>query len=160
VERGGIDFLAADLLQAFFSEGGQSTTPLVCLINRIDFEDGVGNSRAFLMDTNLITITGQGRVNLARNNIDFRLAPRPKDPTLLSLAADYKVEGPIMSPTFTPQAGGLLRGVATTLGSLALTGGAAALLPLIAGGEDEAENPCIAALTGSDVPLPDAETTQ
>ena len=157
VERGGIDFLAADLLRAFFSENGQSTTPLVCLINRIDFEDGVGTSRAFLMDTNLITITGQGHVDLARNNINFRLAPRPKDPTLLSLAADYRVEGPIMNPTFTPQAGSLIRGVATTLGSLALTGGAAALLPLIAGGENEVENPCIAALTGEDVPLPDGE---
>lgn len=159
VERGGIDFLAADLLRAFFSETGQSTTPLVCLINRIDFEDGVGTSRAFLMDTNLITITGQGRVDLARNNVNFRLAPRPKDPTLLSLAADYRVEGPIMNPTFTPEAGGLIRGVATTLGSLALTGGAAALLPLLGVmGENESANPCIAALTGEDVPPADEGT--
>jgi len=154
LESGGIDFLAADLLRSLFSEGGLSTTPLVCLINRIDFDDGVGTSRAFLMDTNLITITGQGRVNLARNNIDFRLAPRPKDPTLLSLAADYKVEGPILSPSIMPEAGGIIRGVATTLGSLALTGGAAALLPLLVGSgdDDELSNPCIAALIGEDVP--------
>jgi len=159
LERGGIDFLAADLLRAFFSEGGQPTTPLVCLINRIDFDEGVGTSRAFLMDTNLITITGQGRVNLARNNVNFRLAPRPKDPTLLSLAADYKVEGPIMGPTITPEAGGILRGVATTLGSLALTGGAAALLPLLVGSgdDDELSNPCIAALIGEDVPPEEEE---
>jgi len=153
LERGGIDFLAADLLQSFFQAASGGYTPLVCLINRVDFENGVGTSRAFLMDTNLITVTGQGRVNLARNNIDFRLAPRPKDPTLLSLAADYKVEGPILSPTIMPEPGGIIRGVATTLGSLALTGGAAALLPLIASGsEDDLINPCIAAITGQEAP--------
>ncbi len=156
LERGGVDFLAADLLQAFFAEGANGTTPLVCLINRIDFEDGAGTSRAFLMDTNLITMTGQGQVNLARNTIDFHLAPRPKDPTLLSLASDYNVEGPIMNPSITPELGGLVRGVATTLGSLALTGGAAALLPLVVSSDDEVSNPCIAALVGEDVPAAEA----
>jgi len=157
LERGGIDFLAGDLLRSFFSAATQEATPLVCLINRTDFENGVGTSRAFLLDTNLITISGQGRINLARNNIDFRLAPRPKDPTLLSLAADYKVEGPIMGPTIRPEVGGIVRGVATTIGSLALTGGAAALLPLLPSGEGDDANPCIAALVGDDVP-PDSAT--
>jgi hypothetical protein len=153
LERGGIDFLAADLLRAFFTGGGQSTTPLVCLINRMDFENGVGTSRAFLMDTNLITITGSGQVNLSEDNVDFVLAPRPKDPTLLSFASDYRVTGPVLSPSISPRPGGILRGVATTLGSIALTGGAATLLPLlIQRGEDELANPCIAALIGEDVP--------
>ncbi len=147
LERGGIDFLAADLLQVFFTESNAHTTPLSCLVSRMDFEDGVGNSRVFLMDTNLITITGGGRVNLARDNVNFRLAPRPKDPTLLSLAADYNVEGPVLNPTISPEAGDIIRGLATTLGSFALTGGAAALLPLLSG-DDSTDNACIAALTG------------
>ncbi len=158
LERGGIDFLAADLVQAFFADEGRHSTPLHCLVNRIDYEDGVGQSRALLVDTHLITITGSGRINLARNNVNFRLAPRPKDPTLLSLAADYTVEGPILNPTITPDAGDLIRGVATALGSFALTGGAAALLPLFGDGEQIA-NPCITALTGESPPTDSAPAT-
>ena len=35
-----------------------------------------------------------------------------------------------------------------------------ALLPLIAGGGEEAENPCIAALTGAEVPAAEGETSE
>ena len=152
MQQGGIDFLAGDLLQVLFTEGGSDTTPLACMVSRMDFENGLGRSRAFLMDTNLITITGRGRVNLAEDNVNFRLAPRPKDPTLLSLAADYNVTGPVLSPSIAPEAGDIIRGVATTLGSFALTGGAAALLPLLSG-DDSTDNACIAALTGEPAPV-------
>ena len=146
--RGGVDFLAADLLQTFFSDRERGSTRLRCLVNRIDFNEGVGELRAFLLDTELITMTGTRRVNLAENNLRLRLAPRPKDPTLLSLAADYTVRGPLQNPRIRPDADDIIRGVATTLGSFALTGGAAALLPLIGHQEEHMANPCIVALTG------------
>lgn len=157
IGRGGIDFLAADLLQAFFTGNEQGRTPLRCMVSRLDFEDGLGRSRVFLVDTNLITMTGRGRVFLNENRIDFELSPRPKNPTLLSLAADYDVTGEILSPSISPQTGDLLRGVATSVGGLALTGGTAALLPLLNMGED-VENACLDALSGlapADVPADD-----
>ncbi len=145
--QGGIDFLAADLLTAFFAGNEQGRTPLRCMVSRIDFEDGVGRSQALLLDTNLITITGRGRVFLGENRIDFHLSPRPKNPTLLNLAADYNVDGEILSPSISPDTGDLIRGVATSIGGLALTGGTAALLPLLNMGDD-VENACLEALAG------------
>lgn len=148
IGRGGIDFLAADLLQAFFAEREQDRTALRCMVSRIDFERGTGQSRVFMADTNLITVTGRGRVFLGENRIDFLLAPRPKNPSLLRLAADYNVTGEILHPTIMPEGGSLIRGVATSVGGLALTGGAAALLPLLDMG-DQVENACLDALAGA-----------
>ncbi len=157
--RGGVDFLAADLLRAFFANNADGRTPLRCMVSRLDFENGEGRSRIFLVDTNLITMTGRGRVYLNEDRLDFQLSPRPKNPTLLSLAADYDVRGEILSPSITPHAGDLLRGVATSVGGLALTGGTSALLPLLNMGAD-VENACLDALSGVgsvDVPADDEQ---
>ncbi|MCF8470360.1 MAG: AsmA family protein [Parvibaculum sp.] len=116
--------------------GGESggTAKLVCAISRFDFNGGVGTASALALETSGLITTGSGKVDLGRERIDLLFRPKPKKASLVSLAFPVRLSGPLTAPTAGLDKTGVVTGVATAVGGVALTGGLGALLPLMSTG--------------------------
>lgn len=139
-----IDFWATDIVPRLLPFGGKvEETRLNCLVTRFNVNAGFAAMPAALIDSERVTITGSGRIDLAQGLMDMRFVPRPKNPTLLSLATPVRVSGPVGLPRIVPEAAGLARKVGELmLGSI---NPALLLVPLTSVGET-GKNPCLAAL--------------
>ncbi len=125
-----------------------------CLVSRFDIEDGLAQSRAFLLDTNGVTVEGSGSVNLADETLDLSINAKGKSVSLADLVVPFTVGGTFASPSVRPDlaaAGkgtvkavkGLIKKPKELLGALGgLLGGEGGTSG--AGGED----PCMKALGG------------
>lgn len=108
---------------------------LVCALSRFDFKNGVGTSKALALETESLVTTGGGTVNLGSEYVDLLLKPKPKTPSLVSLAFPVRLSGPLTSPSAGLDKTGVVTGVATAVAGTALTGGVGALLPLMSTGD-------------------------
>ena len=108
---------------------------LVCALSRFDFKNGVGTSKALALETNSLVTTGGGTVNLGSEYVDLLLKPKPKNPSLVSLAFPVRLSGPLTAPSAGLDKTGVVKGVATAVAGTALTGGIGALLPLMSTGD-------------------------
>ena len=95
--------------------------------------------------------TGQGTIDFSNQTIDFRLAPRPKDPDRISDAKDIKVSGPVMRSSYEAIDGDAARGLSRLAGQAALTDGVEVLMPLL-GSERALGNSCVRSLLGIAAP--------
>lgn len=141
----GFDLIAEDLVQAMMPWARRSDrTPLNCMVGRFRVENGQARTGALLIDTSRITVGGTGAIDLGRETIDLVLRPRPKDPSLVSLAAPVRISGTFASQRVRPDAFDLARKGAASfiLGSFNPVG---ALVPFIDPGTG-IDNPCVAAL--------------
>jgi|GEM_PF-1483362 len=130
-----VDLFAADLFQSLDLIASDDAEARVnCLIARFDIAGGTGESRDLLLDTQRTTVTGGGRIALGEETLDLLLAPRPRNPSLMSLATPMRVAGTLAAPTIAPDALGVARsaGVAV-LGALA-TGGIGIVAPFLSAG--------------------------
>ncbi len=130
-----VDLFAADLFQSLdLIARGEDDARVNCLIARFEIADGTGEGRDLLLDTRRTTVTGSGRVALGAETVDLLLAPRPRDPSLMSLATPIRVSGPLAAPNVAPDALSVARaaGVAV-LGALA-TGGIGIVAPFLSMG--------------------------
>ena len=91
-----------------------------CAVVQFDIKEGVATSQAFVFDSQLAILTGQGEINLASEQIDFLLVPDAKDPSLLSLSTNLRVSGPLLDPEVRPDKTSLLTQGAWALSSLAI----------------------------------------
>ena len=140
-----VDLIGADVLRTVAPWlKGQSNTKLNCMVSRFDIRNGVATVKDMLMDTQLMTLTGKGNIDLRNEHLDLQLIPQPKDSALVSLALPINVGGTLASPSAMPdpmgvakRAGGMLGGAA--LGPLGVLGG-------LASGGTQDKNPCVAAL--------------
>jgi uncharacterized protein involved in outer membrane biogenesis len=140
-----LDFIAADLIKILSPlTPRQEDTKVNCAVSRFGLDKGVATSTAFLFDTTRMTMTGEGTVDLRSEAVRFRLAPRPKDRALLSLATDVDVSGTLAKPRFTPSPLGVAKGAARIVGGV-LLGPVGVLVPLATSGEAD-RNPCVEAL--------------
>ncbi|MBI1207011.1 MAG: AsmA family protein [Azospirillum sp.] len=141
----GFDLIAADLVQALlpWAEHGDRTQ-LNCLVARFQAHNGLATSQGLLIDTGRITISGAGAINLATEQLDMLFNPRPKDPSLISLATPMRMTGTLYQHYTTPDALGLAaRGAAGLL--LGAINPLALLVPFVSIGTGSA-NPCVQAL--------------
>jgi AsmA family protein len=126
-----------DLVKVLIPSGESGDTArLVCAISRFDFSGGVGKATALALETDSLITTGSGTVNLGAERIDLLFKPKPKEASLVSLAFPVRLSGPLTSPTAGLDRTGVVTGVATAVGGVALTGGLGALLPLMSTGSD------------------------
>src|SRR5262245_18502157 len=95
-----LDIMSTELVPALLSEAWkrQELTEVNCLIARFGLMEGLARSDAILLDTTRVTVAGIGMVDLAGEYIDIVLTPRPKNPTLISLAHTVRLKGPISNP--------------------------------------------------------------
>ena len=98
-----IDLWAADLITTALSTAwkSESVSKLNCTVGYFDIEEGVMKSDDILVDTSRLTIAGLGKLNLADETMDVLLTPRPKDPSLFSLAHMVRITGSLSDPEVT-----------------------------------------------------------
>jgi len=95
-----IDLWAADLITTALSTAWEKepVTDLNCMVGYFDIEEGVLKSEDILIDTSRLTIAGVGKLNLTDERLDLILTPRPKDPSLFTLAHTVRITGPVEDP--------------------------------------------------------------
>ncbi|MEQ8266268.1 MAG: AsmA family protein [Parvibaculum sp.] len=126
-----------DLVNVLIPNGESGdTAQLVCAISRFDFNGGVGKASALALETSSLVTTGSGTVDLGKEKIDLLFKPKPKKASLVSLAFPVRLSGPLTAPTAGLDRTGVVTGVATAVGGVALTGGLGALLPLMSTGSE------------------------
>lgn len=100
----------------------QQQTRLNCVVARADIANGVTAWKALVVDTERLTLTGSGRINLGTEQIDMRVENRTKVANLLSLLPPILVQGTLANPRFLPDPVATVTGVA---GAVAGTAGGA-----------------------------------
>lgn len=112
---------------------------LNCLVSRFDIDKGIATATVLMVDSERVTVAGEGTVDLAAQTLDMRLVPRPKDPSLFSLATPILLTGPVSDPRPAPDPVAVAKG----LGALAVgvgLGPVGVLLPFLSAGSADA--PC------------------
>lgn len=152
IAKGYVDLLAADLLSSLVpGERDIEGSKVNCFIADFPVAKGLAATRVLLLDTERMTVTGEGAIDLASERIKLQLKPKPKDPSLLSLATPVNVGGTLADPTVAPDTVGLATGAAgAVIGNLVLPG-AGLLLPLLSPGSDD-KHPCLRAIGGKAPP--------
>jgi AsmA family protein len=137
------DVIGADLFrEAFAFATGKNDTKLNCMVSRFVIQKGLATAHGLILDTEEMTVSGKGTINLATEQLDLELAPRPKQTSLINLATPIDVTGTLKHPSALPNkvaaAKQVAVGVATVINPLI------ALAPLVldSGGD---KNPCLAA---------------
>ena len=134
-----LDLLAQDLSRRVITIWGRhkGSGQLNCGVIQFTNKQGIATSDAFLFDTQLSILKGDGEINLATEQLDFVLSPKPKDSSLFSLATKLHVTGSILNPRVRPDKRSLAKKGVKALSSLAL-GPAGLLVPFVRTG---ARNP-------------------
>ena len=134
-----LDLIAADLVKTVMP-GGADTTKINCLVNRFNIKQGIATNTAMVFDTEKMTISGGGKIDLRSEKLDLKIKPAPKDASLVSMAVPIDVGGTLKSPSALPSTTAVLKGIA----GLAL--GPVGLLALTVSAGSSDKNPCLAAL--------------
>jgi uncharacterized protein involved in outer membrane biogenesis len=93
-----VDFLSADALDLVFATTvRRKYTDLRCLVNKMQFEKGVGTIEVFYMDMPQTRVGGAGHINLADESIDVVLRPVKKK-RLFRRGSAVQIKGPLVKP--------------------------------------------------------------
>lgn len=132
------ELIAEDLAAKFlpFLEGSSRGT-LNCAVGRWSLKRGVAETVVLMVDSDRVTVGGEGSIDLARETVDMRLTPNPKDASLVSLATPILITGPIADPTLAPDPVAVAKGVGSLVGGAALAGPLALMLPFVSSGSTE-----------------------
>jgi uncharacterized protein involved in outer membrane biogenesis len=93
-----VDFLSADAFDLVLSTADRRKyTDLQCLVNKIQFEKGVGTIEIFSMNTPKTRVGGAGNINLAEERIDVAITPEKKR-RLFKRGSAVQIKGPLANP--------------------------------------------------------------
>lgn len=129
---------------------GDRPLPIDCLVARFDIKKGVATATTLLLDTANTVVTGAGNLNFADETVTLTLAPRSKDPALVSLRTPVDVGGTFANRTYHLHVAGIAERLGAAVG-LGILFPPAALLPLIDTGLGE-QNVCRAAYAAQQPP--------
>jgi AsmA protein len=119
---------------------GDEPIDIRCAIADFSVKDGLAKTNAFVFDTQVVNVGGDGTVNLKSEQMDLKLNPEPKDRSVASLNAPLYIKGTFGAPKFAPDWQRLgAKGVGAVL--MGLLSPALAVLPLLKEGEDK-DSPC------------------
>lgn len=150
-----IDLWAADFLTTALSTAwkAEPVTKLNCMVGYFNIDEGEMKSDNILIDTSRLTIAGVGKLNLVDEAMDMVLTPRPKDPSLISLAHMVRITGPLSNPDVSNDKFRIAQsrgwGLVGLAGLVTPVGWAIAI-PYIAGTTMGTmnQNPCVEAMKG------------
>ncbi|MGD8541145.1 MAG: AsmA family protein [Desulfobacteraceae bacterium] len=96
----GLDLWAADLVPTMLSPRWQreNVTEMNCTVAHVELKSGLAELEDFILDTRRITVAGSGVLKLETEGLDLLLAPRPKRPSLVSLAKPVAIRGTLATP--------------------------------------------------------------
>jgi uncharacterized protein involved in outer membrane biogenesis len=137
-----LDLLAEDLSRRVITIWGRhkKSGNLNCGVIQFESKGGIATSDAFLFDTQVGILKGDGEINLATEQLDFVLSPKPKDPSLFTLATKLHVSGSILNPKVGPDRRSVATKGAKALSALVL-GPAGLLVPFMDAGAHD-QHPC------------------
>jgi AsmA family protein len=120
--------------------------PIRCLVGIFEAKQGVLEARSLLLDTSHVRIEGEGKIDLAREELDLELEQHSKHLTFGALQTPIEIQGPLTSRTAHLKPGPLVArgGGAVALGTLLHP--LAALLLLVDPGTDDKPGACGEAL--------------
>jgi len=129
-------------------------TPLNCVVAKVDMASGVGTIRGLVVDTQRLTLDGEGRIDLRSEQPAILLNTHTKVTSLLSLLPPIRMGGTIKNPAFFPDVGaGAVGAVGGILGTVLSTPGN--IGDLLTGQRRAAEDICgqaLARVTGRPAP--------
>ena len=147
VDVAGLEFGNA-LLSAL---GVPNRAKIDCFITDLPLQNGIIDTKAFLLDTEEGRVTGRGTIDLRQQTLDYTLTTRAKHFSVGSLPGPINLTGPITSPSIRPGAEIVARaGAAAGLGVVLTPLGA--LLPTIQFGVGN-DNACSKAEAAERQPL-------
>ena len=76
-------------------------TDLRCAVATFDVSNGVLKARQVVLDTDVVTLVGDGTVNLGSETIDLTLRGKSKKPRLIHVVAPFHVRGMLAAPKFS-----------------------------------------------------------
>jgi AsmA protein len=118
---------------------GDRQIPIRCVVGDFGVKDGVMETNALIFDTQVVNISGHGRINLKTEALDLTLVPQPKDPSLVSLRTPLYIRGTFSKPHVAPD---MKQIAAKGLGAaaLAILNPLLAVVPLLNEGEGKDSN--------------------
>lgn len=147
VQNSTLELLGQNMLTGLLPQAqSRDSTRLNCAVARFAVTGGVARSTALLVDTPLVTIAGEGAIDLGQEQLDILLNPRTKDAAGLALTAPVRLHGSLANPSVSIETAEMLaRGAASLL--LGAINPAAMLVPFVTA-DTGGGNPCVAALSG------------
>lgn len=128
-----------------------------CLVSHFRIKDGLAESQVLVIDTNRMTVVGEGNINLKTEELDLGVKPDPKEGlgagkvatinvSLSEFAKPFRLKGTLANPSLgiDPTKTALTFG--KTLGGIALFGPVGLATSLVSGKFGE-NHPCAQALT-------------
>jgi uncharacterized protein involved in outer membrane biogenesis len=151
--------------------GGKSDAQVNCIVARFDLKQGVAKSRALLFDSEVVTLAGEGKIDLRDEKLKLHFSTSTRSVSLASLAVPFTVGGTLKAPKVTANpiaaatgaAKAVAEGAANTAKSLA--GVLDSLVGAGGSGGDDHQDACQKALAsaGKAAPAPatggDSKTT-
>jgi uncharacterized protein involved in outer membrane biogenesis len=98
ISQAKLRLLFVDIVGWVSDQAKQRYDDVNCAIADYSIEQGLVSTRAFFMDTERITIAGEGTVDLGREKIDYTFIPRKKS-RLIIKAEPVKIKGPLNDPS-------------------------------------------------------------
>ncbi len=147
-----LEGMSSGILDVLPWVGKADTNKINCIVSRFDIKGGMARSRALVLDTGGITVSGQGTLDLAEERIEMTIDTHAKSASLAKLAIPINVGGTFATPTFTPNVGQALVGVVTgTVGTVSsIVQAPVSALGLLLGTDDkkavDPSDPCVQAL--------------
>jgi AsmA family protein len=113
-----------------------------CFVARFQGEGGVANLQALMLDTPSVIAEGEGYIDFARETLNLRIRPSPKERSLIELATPFTIGGSLASPTVKASAAGA---TARALGRVVVSpvNLLGALLPIVGDSGRDQQNPCL-----------------
>jgi uncharacterized protein involved in outer membrane biogenesis len=92
--------LWADLIPTMLSSRWQrkDLTEVNCVVAHIELKEGFAEIEDLILETQRITIAGSGMLNLETEALDLLIAPKPKQPSPVSLAKPVKIKDTLAEP--------------------------------------------------------------
>ena len=152
-----IDLLGGDISTGVFrllnpAEEKKDYTAIKCMVSRFDIKKGLAESTALVVDTDRMSVVGEGRIDLRTEKLDLSLKPLIKGGagglslSLGELAKPFKLGGTLAKPALALDSAAAALALGKSIGGTALFGLAGIAGVLVGKGDDNDENPCLAAI--------------
>ena len=94
-----MEYAALDLLRITRVKlRGDEPIEIRCAIADFAVKDGLMQTNAFVFDTAVVNIAGEGDINLKNEALNLTLNPEPKDPSIASLNSPLYIRGTFSAP--------------------------------------------------------------
>ncbi|MBW2207643.1 MAG: AsmA family protein, partial [Deltaproteobacteria bacterium] len=160
IDNAYIETFGADISSSIFrllnpAKAKAEYTRINCFVGLFDIKDGIAVTSALVMDTPLMVVAGDGKIDLKTEEIDLSLNPSPKKGvggvslSFAELAQPFKLDGTLANPTLGIDPTGATLAIGKAVGGVVLFG-PFGLVAALAGKSSEDENPCLAAIEAAE----------